>query len=53
MRKTWRQESRLDGRIVLPATLYGGGTGQRAANEVTALHGLVILSTGLSMEQAS
>jgi hypothetical protein len=44
---------RLHGRIVLPATFYGGGTVQRAANEVTALHGYVILSTGVSMEQAS
>ena len=51
--QTWREEGRLHGRIVLPATLYGGGTVQRAANEVTALHELVILSTGLSMEQAS
>jgi hypothetical protein len=44
---------RLHVRIVLPATFYGGGTVRRAANEVTALHRLVILSTGLSMEQAS
>ena len=53
MRKTWREEGRLHGRTVLPATLYGGGTVQRAANEVTVLHGLVILRTGLSMEQVS
>ena len=33
--------------------LYGGGSVQRAANEVTALHEFVILSTALSMEQAS
>jgi hypothetical protein len=53
MRKTWREEARLHERIELPAKFYGGGNIQRAANEVTTLHELVILSTGLSMEQAS
>ena len=32
---------------------HGGGSVQRAADEVTALHEFVILSTALSMEQAS
>jgi hypothetical protein len=32
---------------------YGGDSVQRAADEVTALHEFVILSTALSMEQAS
>jgi hypothetical protein len=32
---------------------YGGGSVQRAADEVTALHEFVILNTELSMEQVS